>query len=553
MPGSLDADVAIIGSGPAGVHAAYPLVEAGVRVVVIDGGETEPALLGAAPEAGFEEIRRSDPEQHRWFLGEDLSGIPVDSPARGLSWLVRGNRSYVTRGTRRLLPLRAPRLRVLESLARGGLGAAWGGVCAYFTDREIEAAGLPLRETRRNYDIITRRIGISGPRTSPAVQEAPRPDHHTEALLAAFAERAAGFETLGFELVRSHLALLTAPLGGRAACRYTDMHHYADPGGSVYRPQYTLEELRRWKHFRHESGWIVERVQEREDSVEVHARRNRGGALGEGHAFRARRAIIAAGAVGTARILLRSFRLAGIKLPFLTKRQQLIACLHPRMLGRSGAAERIGLCQLQLNEREAAETRRLRICAQIYSYRSFLLCRLLSALPVAAPEALEMLALLTPSVVIADVRFPALRHPGGSLWLADGATESEATLRIAMEAERPAPGESGAAMRLRRALRTLGLLPLRKMRPPLGSTTHYGGTVPFAEPTRQDPLASAPNGKLLQGRHIYVADASLLRCLPASATTLTIMANANRIGGHVLEELRGAGSSVPAEDSPVCA
>ena len=35
----LDADVIVIGSGPAGVSAALPLVEAGRRVLMIDGGD----------------------------------------------------------------------------------------------------------------------------------------------------------------------------------------------------------------------------------------------------------------------------------------------------------------------------------------------------------------------------------------------------------------------------------------------------------------------------------------------------------------------------------
>ena len=33
-----DPDVVIIGTGPAGVSAAYPLVEAGLQVLMIDGG-----------------------------------------------------------------------------------------------------------------------------------------------------------------------------------------------------------------------------------------------------------------------------------------------------------------------------------------------------------------------------------------------------------------------------------------------------------------------------------------------------------------------------------
>ena len=33
-------DVIVVGSGPAGVSAAFPLVESGLRVLMVDGGET---------------------------------------------------------------------------------------------------------------------------------------------------------------------------------------------------------------------------------------------------------------------------------------------------------------------------------------------------------------------------------------------------------------------------------------------------------------------------------------------------------------------------------
>jgi flavin-dependent dehydrogenase len=35
----VDFDVIIVGSGPAGVSAAYPLVQSGIKVLMVDGGE----------------------------------------------------------------------------------------------------------------------------------------------------------------------------------------------------------------------------------------------------------------------------------------------------------------------------------------------------------------------------------------------------------------------------------------------------------------------------------------------------------------------------------
>ena len=38
---SVDFDVIIVGSGPAGVSATFPLVESGVKVLMVDGGKQE--------------------------------------------------------------------------------------------------------------------------------------------------------------------------------------------------------------------------------------------------------------------------------------------------------------------------------------------------------------------------------------------------------------------------------------------------------------------------------------------------------------------------------
>lgn len=65
-------DVIIIGSGPAGVSAAFPLLEAGLNVLMIDGGKV-PDM--APPEQDFLSARRDDFEQWKWMIGQDFCAI----------------------------------------------------------------------------------------------------------------------------------------------------------------------------------------------------------------------------------------------------------------------------------------------------------------------------------------------------------------------------------------------------------------------------------------------------------------------------------------------
>ena len=69
-------DVIVVGSGPGGLHAASRLVEAGLRVLLLDFGNRDERYAPLIPRRPFSDIRRSDPAQHRYLLGDRFEGIP---------------------------------------------------------------------------------------------------------------------------------------------------------------------------------------------------------------------------------------------------------------------------------------------------------------------------------------------------------------------------------------------------------------------------------------------------------------------------------------------
>jgi choline dehydrogenase-like flavoprotein len=528
-------DVIVVGSGAAGAHAASPLVHAGCRVAMLDGGYEAPAWLASAPSENFEDVRRYDRDQARWFLGADFSAIPLGDLARGMAaGTVSGNRRYVVEEAETLLPVDAGDTQILQSLAKGGLAAAWGATCAFLSAEELRDVGLPPDEMLRHYEIVSRRIGVSGPQGRPGIQPPLRLDHHAAALLRAYCRKKHAFDTMGIEVSQPHSAALTEDLGPRRRTAYTDMEYFADPHHCVYRPQYTIDELAGSENFHYLPRHLVQRIEPRRGEVHVVASPIRDGtAARASRHYRARRVILAAGAIGTARVLLRSFSLENQPVPFVSKPHVLTACIHLRMLGRAGPKHRTSLCQLLVYERSGGDARR-GACAQLYSYRSPLLFRLLRALPLPVPEALGLLSLLMPSVVFADIRFAASPHASGSLRLEPGGGRVQIRLR-AQPRERRQRRE--ALRKLHRALRALGLLPLRTIAMAEGTTFHYAGTVPCSESTSHCLLSTDSNGKLNQSESVYVADASAFRCLPALPHTLTVMANANRVAEHVLDDL----------------
>lgn len=464
-------------------------------------------------------------------MGEDLSLL---CSFMELSGMVGGNRNFVSRHTTELLPLHTDGEDILQTLAEGGLASAWGGACTYFDDATLRTLGLPPQEMHRSYEEVTRIVGISGPQTFPSVQPPPRPDHHARALLATAGRRAGRLARLRATVRQPHTAMLTEALGTRRPCAYNDLDYYSDAHQSLYRAYFTLETLRQCDRFTYRPSARVEHVGERNGAVHVYGHFFSDGRATTAFHEQGKAVIIAAGAVGTARILLESLYLYETDLPLVSMPHAFTACLHPRMLGRTGDERRSSLCQVLATIPPGANHNG--ICAQLYSYRSFLLFRLLPFLPLPIPESLRILRLLTPSLLIAGIRFEA-PAANGALSLKENGVLS---VRIP-ESMRSNARCRKALRNMKRVLRAIGLLPFRTKFMSEGSAYHYAGTVPIT--TDETAILSAESDGRVRGfRRVFAADASLFPMLPAEPHTLTIMANARRIGQRISAELSAMGS-----------
>lgn len=500
----------VIGSGPAGVHAARALLDRGWGVTIVDGGHAAPEHLRGHDPGHFEDVRRNDPDQWRWFLGDDLSNIPLEGISGGHGGgMASGNRSYVTRDAHKHLPVSTTDAFLIQSLAQGGLGAAWGATCAIFDENALRAMGVPSEGFADALANVIADVGVSGT-GHPAFQPPLPLDHHASGVL----ERKA-VASNGVRFFQPPSAVLTKPLGDRRPNPLTDMDYYADAGRSVYRPQWTLRSLMD-KGARYEGGYVVTDVRDGSAS----ARPLDGGAE---KTWRADAIVMAAGAVNTGRILLRSMGMVGRSVPVVVKPHDLVACFDRSALGHAGPRDRVSLCQLVGMDATHADEGLPSACAQLYSYRSLMLFRLLSAVPLPAPVALPLLALLSPALVIADVRYPGYRGDGHAIALdADGRLSFTGMTR-------DVPARRAALVRMRKALNEAGLTPVKTMASPVGSTSHYAGTAPVSDDP-SDILRCDPNGRVHGFSNVYVADASMFRCLPPLPHTLTLMANAYRVG-----------------------
>jgi choline dehydrogenase-like flavoprotein len=538
-------DVVVVGSGPSGSLAASRLVESGARVLMIDVAHDDEQYRQLIPDVPFAELRRSDPQQRRYFLGDQYEGIPRHGVRVGAQ--LTTPRQFVIRDSQRYLPVSGADFEPMQSLALGGLGATWGSACFTYTRAELEKLGIYEAGFERQYDEVAERIGVSGEPGDDAsrhcfagVARSLPPleiDSVARCIWDAYQKGRAGFLQRGLSLGRTPLAVLSRDLGERRANPYFDMDFWGDSRRSVFRPRYLVEELEKRPGFQLVRGQLVLGFQSEPEGVRIHCLEL---ASGGQTAFRARRLMLCAGAINSARIVLGSLGLSEVRVPILCNPYLYLPCTAMRMLGREAAQRRHSLSQLVAIYAPSDAPEDV-LAAQIYSYRSLLLFKLVKEIPLPPWAGLQIARLLMSSLAIVGIHHSDAPGSNKTMRIVPRAGSDLPVVHFEYSPSREESGRQRRREReLGRQLRRLGLVPYSRLLPGHASSIHYAGTLPI-RPEPDLPYATRSDGRLWAAPHVYVGDSSSWRFLPAKGLCFTIMAGARRVAGHLLRDLGSLG------------
>jgi hypothetical protein len=451
-------------------------------------------------------------------------------------------RAYIKRGVDRYCPIESSTFSPEQSLALGGLGAGWGAGCQIFDSRELTMAGLPAAEMDAYYNQVSSDIGICGaPEDDTAEQILPgrvlRPaelDTNATRLFETYMRKRARLNEEWFLLGRAALAMLTEDRPARdgepmrGANPYYDMDFYADFRRSVYRPRYTIEEMSGNPRFRYLNGLLVERFQETAAGVRVSFKNLETGEVGQ---MEARSLILAANAINSARIALRSLGHYNSRQPLLCNPYHYLPTIHAAMLGKPTADRRHSLGQLVAiysPPHRGGE----HIAAGVFSYRSLLHFRLVKEMPLPAALGLLVSRTLQSALTIVGIHHPD--HFSSAKWIEMRSSDVLAAHYELNDAEKTAVERDVSGVV--NIVRQLGCLPIARIATVPGSSIHYAGTIPSL--SSFNGLQSDDKGRLVGAKHVYFADASPWTFLPAKGLTFTLMANARRIADVVGRDLR---------------
>jgi hypothetical protein len=532
-------DILVVGSGATGAIVAQTLAAHDARVAVLDVGEHDTTYRDLVPPGDFTTVRTTDLEQHVYFLGRGWEGLNWDDNRVGSQ--LTPPRAHMVRTVAERIPLVSDTFFPLESLAYGGLCGGWGLSCFVLSDRELTRAGLPAAAMRAAYQVVADRIGISGTHDDATpyclghlqrIQPAPPLENNLAGLLAAYERRRARFNHDGIYLGRSALALLTESKDSREPSAGGDMDFWSDRGLSAYRSWITMNRLRAQGAIEYIDGRLVTRFEEAAEAVAVEMVRTADGAT---ERREARRLVLACGALGSARIVLRSQGGAGRLVPLLSNPYTYVPCVQIRMLGSEITPRKPSTSPLTLYQDLGPTTEIVQV--SLFTYRSLLLFKLVKEAPLALRDGRRIMHELLSSFTIAGIHHPDCGDRSRTVRLvphADSPTGDALAAEYRLRADEQRA--NGARERLlARALRQLGCLCLKTIPTPHGASIHYGGTLPTS--SGDEPFTLDEHGRLAGTRRVYVADGSGLRYLPAKGITLTLMANAHRVASGVLETM----------------
>jgi len=517
-------DAAVVGSGPAGISAAWPLVEAGLDVLMVDGAE--PTTL-PTPFAGTIGDLRAEPTQWRYRFGDDLSGSapePDVSP-KFATPLARA----LTGGYHSALGLAAQGFWAAGSLSQGGLSNVWGAVADTFDDADLAAYPIGAADLAPSYQAVMARIGVSD--QPPPISEA---GGFRSPVQEIFRRKAKLSKQDGFVLKPARNAILAGPHDGREACNQCGLCLWGCARRSIYNSAYELPALQRFSNFtyvRHArvlslSGAMGSPALE----VEQHGTRM---------TLSAKRVVLAAGTISTTALALDRLGLAGASVRLLTNPVGAIAFIVPRLIGQILPERSFSLGQLSYTVpiKGAPDY----AAGILYGADTLPLGVIADRLPLSRPTALRVARALMPALILATCYIPG-RFSRNTLRIEHGTKPGGGPPRVVIEGQRTKEASqivAASARALARQVRRLGALAvpgsLTLSQP--GADAHYAGTLPMGG---SGPAACAPDGELNGCPGVHVVDGAALSDLPARHCTLTIMANADRIARALALSLQSA-------------
>jgi choline dehydrogenase-like flavoprotein len=515
----------VVGSGPAGIACAQALLDRGRTVQLLDAGIT----LEKERLAVVENLRKLPPEdwgaaelaEYQAGMNPDVGGVPLK--------LVYGS-DFAYRDADQHLGTDYHYVGLRPSFAQGGLSNVWGAAMLPYLDQDIRAWPFGTNVLAPHYESALRITGLAACEDSLADLfplytnqfTELRPSRQAQQLLDRMQRNSRRLSEAGIYFGRSRLAVRGRPSGEAGGCVYCRLCMYGCPYGHIYCSSDTLKRLQEQPRFTYRSGIVVKSVNENGSGVTIsgYDRTTRAPLLWHG-----KRVFLAAGAIPTTAILLRSLACHG-RTAWLKDSQYFLIPLVLRRRVPGAMREQLHSLSQVFLEMTATQGDDRTVHVQIYSHSDLIGQAVIKSFRGLATP-LGFLARNVQERLLVAQGFLHSDHSAKIAVMLDG--QDRLQLKADLSADTK-PFIRKVVKKLLRHAWQMGALPLPillKTAEP-GRSFHAGGSFPMA----LDPHGFETDllGRVPGWQRIHSVDATIFPSIPGTTITLSVMANAHRIG-----------------------
>ncbi len=520
---SQDNKVIVVGSGPSAVSACSALLDRGIQVTMIDADlEAHPKILELKNRLGV-----LNPSQ---WSKEDITEWKYKPSTESTIGLKSWFGSLHAYEVPNLLKVNGCETGFRASFARGGFSNVWGATILPYSERELRGFPLKVRDLEEHYRSVLSLMPFSAkndllleryPLYSDSNQILDTSVTATE-LLERMSRRRFDLNRKGIEFGRARLAVQAADSGGENGCVNCGRCLDGCPYDYIWSSISTVEKFLLRPNFQLVRGFVVDTVSESLDGVKINGHDK----SGYSRTLNGSRVLIAAGTVGSARILLKS---GLVEDHIVLRDSQTIFAPFVWFGPRQKSSNRTATLSEVFISLDIPNVSIHPVQLQVYPSNDSLISRAQAKIP-SLSKLFPMLRRGFDQVLPIVIYL----HSEDSNSATATVTNGELVIKESINPRR-AKVIGNLWKHLVPSLARIGLVGL----PPLaevaavGEGFHTGASLPMS-------LDPGPGFSDLLGRpfgcqRIHLVDASVLSQIPAGPITFSVMANAHRIASQLAE------------------
>jgi len=492
-------NIIVVGSGPAGVSVAKGLLERNCKVTLLDAGN----ILESEKQILLHEIQLNN------HLA-DTDSLRYHANAKKKSKLPYGS-NFIYKGVEDFFSWNTENCRFQPSFARGGLSNVWGGAIASYSVNELSDWPASCCDLSFYYSqiILWLEKYYTADTSSVLSQQAQYLKNNWE-------KRQSELEKNGFSFRTAMLAV------DFNRCRLCGACQYGCPYELIYHSSIHLAWLKQHPNFTYVNDAIVENFSEHPNTVKLVVKHNKNK---QSQQFFSDRLFIACGAGLSSLLYLRSLNKPGKELFLKDSQHFILPCLINKKIKDVIKEPLHTLCQLKISLTQK-NISHYPAHLQLYTYMDLYSHEMKSKLKWLYPIAKPLLNAWLERLVIIQGYLDS--KESNHLII-----QYQTSGKFVIKTNNTMPVTSiihNIVGYLKKHHDNLALKPLRFLlwQSLTGQSNHIGSSLPMSDNPKEDEVDIW--GRPCHFKRIHFVDGSILPSIPAGPITLTIMANAYRIG-----------------------